>query len=111
MPRTDDAIVELLLAERAIRGLGKLRLVLTYDERLRIGELLRDCADAVDHGAGPVTLPTPQEPAPQIEQSPSPEPATDDAVRVPVRPLGAKHRPSSRPARPRNYLVDSGVLR
>jgi hypothetical protein len=87
VPPIDDAVVELLLAERAIRGLGTLRLALSHNERLRIGEMLRDCADAIDHGAGPMTLPTLQEPAPlrsraaDLESSssePSPESQTRD---------------------------------
>jgi hypothetical protein len=104
MSNIRDTIAELLLAERAIRSLGTLRLQLTFNERLRIGELLRDCADALDHGAGPVSLPAQPAPAPQLEQLPDPKPATGE-VQVTVRPLGAKHRPPSRPARPRNIVT------
>ena len=56
MPPIDDAVVELLLAERAIRGLGTLRFALSQNERLRIGEMLRDAADAVDHGQGTMVI-------------------------------------------------------
>ena len=56
MPPIDDAVVELLLAERAIRGLGTLRFALSHNERLRIGEMLRDAADAVDHGQGTMVI-------------------------------------------------------
>ena len=52
MPRI-DAVVELRLAEDAIRRLSRLRFALTYSERLRVAELLRDCADEVDRGENP----------------------------------------------------------
>ena len=97
MPRIDDTVVELLLAERAIRSLGALRPALTQNERLRVAEGLRAIADQVDHGDGQRNPPTPpardsdhhlpnseQEPAPQPEHPPDPKPATDDAVRVPA---------------------------
>ena len=61
---------EMRYIAHALRRLGVLRREFTYDECLRFGELLRDCADALDHGAGPVTLPAPQEPAPQPEPAP-----------------------------------------
>jgi hypothetical protein len=115
----DDIADELRYIAHAIKRLGMLRPQLTPAEQVKLAEQLRDAGDALDHGLGAiVTLPAfktgfpslpvlehPQpsagSPAPQPEQSPSSEPATDDAVRVPVRPLGAKHRAPTRPARPR----------
>ena len=117
-PNTDDIAGELRAVAFVLRRLGALRRALSYDECLRVGELLRDCADAIDHGAGPVTLPAPQEPAPQSEQKsdcrfestiqrpePDPKPATDE-VQVAVRSLGASRRPPARPARPRKVAAD-----
>jgi hypothetical protein len=41
--------IEIRAIARAIRRLGEIRHDLVYAERLRIGELLRDAADALDH--------------------------------------------------------------
>jgi hypothetical protein len=100
---TEDVVGRLRSAEFAVRQLAVLRFALTPDERLLLAERLRDTADCLDHGAAQRNPPTPltlQEPAPQPEPPPN-----FDEVRIAVRPLGAKHRTPSRPARPRNIVA------
>jgi hypothetical protein len=92
MSNTDHAADELRAVAFVLRRLGTFRHHLTGDECLRIGEALRDCADQIDHGAGPVTPP-----ALQLEQLSDPKPATD-TVQVTVRPLSAVRRAPGRPA-------------
>src|SRR5262245_26958713 len=45
---TDDHGIELRVIAQALRRLEQLRHNLTFGERLRLGELMRDCADALD---------------------------------------------------------------
>ena len=96
MPPIDDAVVELLLAERAIRSLGKLRQRLTPTEQMKLAEMMRDAADQIDDGIGTLpssqdanttpgtpSPPTPPEPAPPPEQSPKPESEITENFRPP----------------------------
>ena len=48
--RDTDVLVELALLVRSIRWLAQFRDRLTYAERLRIGEAMRDAADELDRG-------------------------------------------------------------
>ena len=48
--RDTDVLVEVALLVRSIRWLGQFRDCLTYAERLRIGEAMRDAADELDRG-------------------------------------------------------------
>jgi hypothetical protein len=103
---TDGTAGELRVAEYALRRLGKLRLALTYSECLRVAELLRDAADALDHGRVDhprfgeiITLPISRVRPPAIAENTGPA-----TVQVSVRPLAVR-RPPARPARPRNTVA------
>jgi hypothetical protein len=105
MSNIEDAAGELRAVAFVLRRLGALRRALSYDECLRVGELLRDCADAVDHGQQVTVIPvTPaaNEPAPPPEQPP-PKIAPGE-VQVAVRQV-ASRRPPPRPARPRKTVA------
>ena len=102
MSHTDPVAVEIFHIAAAIRRLGVLCAQFTCEERLKLGEHLRDVADAVDYGGKIdtiVTLPSLYEMKMTTEPAPPPLPTPE--VQVAVRPLGAVRRPSARPARPR----------
>jgi hypothetical protein len=90
----DDVAGELRGVAFALRRLGTLRPALTYDERLRIGELLRDAADQIDHGVGPVTSPAAQleQVTDETESSRELLPPATGEFQVPVRQLSAVRR-------------------
>jgi hypothetical protein len=100
MSNTNDVADELRAVAFVLRRLGGFRHHLTGDECLRIGELLRDCADQIDHGVGAiVTLPV----SDHRETIVGPEQVCFSEVRVAVRQVAAP-RPLARPARPRNVF-------
>jgi hypothetical protein len=51
MCSSETLLFEMLLCERSIRWLGRVgKTQMTYAQRLRIAELMRDAADEIDRG-------------------------------------------------------------
>ena len=50
MRKTIEDAIKLDILARSMRWFAHFRHHMTYAERLRFGELMRDCADELDHG-------------------------------------------------------------